>query len=158
MYGVLGDEEKRKVYDETGRTEDAELSGDSFKNLYEYYRGVYRAVTDDDVDAFFRTYRGSEEERADVVAAYAKFHGDMGKVFMWVMCPRRWQRTPPRRGRGGISDVPPGSGHLDISWARRAHTTAAPSEPRGAGKTADEKKGKAARTTVFVGLILAPLR
>ena len=29
---------------------------------------------------------GSEEERADVVAAYAKFHGDMGKVFMWVMC------------------------------------------------------------------------
>ena len=45
VYGVLGDEEKRKVYDETGRTEDAELSGDSFKNLYEYYRGVYRAVT-----------------------------------------------------------------------------------------------------------------
>jgi len=67
VYGVLGDEEKRKVYDETGRTEDAELSGDSFKNLYEYYRGLYRVVTEDDVDAFFRTYRGSEEERADVV-------------------------------------------------------------------------------------------
>ena len=52
VYGVLGDADKRKVYDETGRVDDAELSGDKFDSLYEYYRGVYRKVTEEDVDAF----------------------------------------------------------------------------------------------------------
>ena len=42
VYGVLGDVDKRKVYDETGRIDDAELSGDKFDSLYEYYRGVYK--------------------------------------------------------------------------------------------------------------------
>ena len=46
VYGVLGDAEKRKVYDETGRVDDAELSGEKF-NLYEYYRGIYRKVTEE---------------------------------------------------------------------------------------------------------------
>ena len=86
VYGVLGDTDKRKVYDETGRIDDAELSGDKFDSLYEYYRGVYRKVTEEDVDAFHDSYRGGDEERRDVVQAYVKFRGDMAKVFMWVMC------------------------------------------------------------------------
>ena len=86
VYGVLGDTDKRKVYDETGRIDDAELSGDKFDSLYEYYRGVFRKVTEEDVDAFHDSYRGGDEERADVVEAYVKFAGDMAKVFMWVMC------------------------------------------------------------------------
>jgi len=131
VYGVLGDEEKRKVYDETGRTEDAELSGDSFKNLYEYYRGVYRAVTEDDVDAFFRTYRGSEEERADVVAAYAKFHGDMGKVFMWVMCSDE-AKDAHRFADAVDAAVADGSAPLYKTfedWARRVRAKPAPKDP-----------------------------
>jgi len=86
VYGVLGDADKRKVYDETGRIDDAELSGDKFDSLYEYYRGIYRKVTEEDVDAFHDSYRGGDEERRDVVEAYVKFRGDMAKVFMWVMC------------------------------------------------------------------------
>ena len=86
VYGVLGDTDTRKVYDETGRIDDAELSGDKFDSLYEYYRNVYRKVTEEDVDAFHDSYRGGDEERADVVEAYVKFRGDMAKVFMWVMC------------------------------------------------------------------------
>ena len=84
---MLGDAEKRRVYDETGRVDDADgLGGEKFNDLYEYYRGIYRKVTEEDVDAFYRSYRGSEEETADVLAAHAKFEGDMRKVFMWVMC------------------------------------------------------------------------
>ena len=83
---MLGDAEKRKVYDETGRVDDAELSGEKFNSLYEYYRGIYRKVTEEDIDDFFRTYRGGEEEAKDIVDAYVKFEGDMSKVFMWVMC------------------------------------------------------------------------
>ena len=33
VYGVLGDADKRKVYDETGRVDDAELFGDKFDSL-----------------------------------------------------------------------------------------------------------------------------
>ena len=86
VYGVLGDPDKRKVYDETGSTDDAELSGEQFNNLYEYYRAMYKKVTEEDIDDFFKTYRGSEEESRDVKEAYTKFDGDMEKVFMWVMC------------------------------------------------------------------------
>ena len=144
VYGVLGDEEKRKVYDETGRTEDAELSGDSFKNLYEYYRGVYRAVTEDDVDAFFRTYRGSEEERADVVAAYAKFHGDMGKVFMWVMCSDE-AKDAHRFADAVDAAVADGSAPLYKTfedWARRVRAKPAPKDPLAEPKTKKTKKDK----------------
>ena len=40
----------------------------------------------EDIDDFFNTYRGGEEESKDLKEAYAKFDGDMDKVFMWVMC------------------------------------------------------------------------
>ena len=145
VYGVLGDEEKRKVYDETGRTEDAELSGDSFKNLYEYYRGLYRKVTEDDVDAFFRTYRGSDEEREDVVAAYAKFQGDMGKVFMWVMCSE--EARDAHRFADMVDDaVAAGSAkpHETFkAWARRVRAKPAPKDPL--GDPASEPAGKSAK-------------
>ena len=50
VYGVLGDAEKRRVYDETGRVDDADgLGGEKFNDLYEYYRGIYRKVTEEDV-------------------------------------------------------------------------------------------------------------
>ena len=49
-------------------------------------RGIYRKVTEEDIDEFFRTYRGGEDEAKDIVDAYVKFEGDMSKVFMWVMC------------------------------------------------------------------------
>ena len=131
VYGVLGDEEKRKVYDETGRTEDAELSGDSFKNLYEYYRGLYRKVTEDDVDAFFRTYRGSEEERQDVVNAYEKFQGDMSKVFMWVMCSE--EAKDAHRFADMVTDaIADGSAtsfEAFTEWARRVRLKPAPKDP-----------------------------
>ena len=131
VYGVLGDEEKRKVYDETGRTEDAELSGDSFKNLYEYYRGLYRKVTEDDVDAFFRTYRGSEEERQDVVNAYEKFQGDMSKVLMWVMCSE--EAKDAHRFADMVTDaIADGSAtsfEAFTEWARRVRLKPAPKDP-----------------------------
>lgn len=158
VYGVLGDEEKRKVYDETGRTEDAELSGDSFKNLYEYYRGVYRAVTEDDVDAFFRTYRGSEEERADVVAAYAKFHGDMGKVFMWVMCSDE-AKDAHRFADAVDAAVADGSAPLYKTfedWARRVRAKPAPKDPLAEPrKPANTKKKGKDDATGLAALILA---
>jgi DnaJ family protein C protein 9 len=156
VYGVLGDEEKRKVYDETGRTEDAELSGDSFKNLYEYYRGLYRKVTEDDVDAFFRTYRGSEEERQDVVNAYEKFQGDMSKVFMWVMCSE--EAKDAHRFADMVTDaIADGSAtsfEAFTEWARRVRLKPAPKDPLSVEQKKKQTKTKD-DTNDLAALILA---
>lgn len=91
VFGVLGDESRRKLYDETGCVDDAEggaAGGKDFDDLYAYYREFYREVTDEDVEAFERKYRGSAEEEADLLRYYASFEGDMGKVFAYVMCSR----------------------------------------------------------------------
>lgn len=86
VYSVLSDSEKRKVYDETGCVDDTELTGEKFNNLYEYYRGIYKKVTTEDIEDFEEWYRGSEEEAKDLKDNYVKFEGNMEKVFAWQMC------------------------------------------------------------------------
>lgn len=61
---------RRKIYDQTGCVEDAELSGEQFDDLYSYYRAIYKKVEEADIDSFFGTYRGSAEERKDLLQLY----------------------------------------------------------------------------------------
>ena len=75
VYGVLSDETKRRTYDATGRVEDAELGGEAFQNLYEYYRGAYKEVSTEDIEAFEREYRGSEEEKTRCAGALREVRG-----------------------------------------------------------------------------------
>ncbi|KAL2650411.1 hypothetical protein R1flu_018539 [Riccia fluitans] len=86
VIAILGDPEKRKVYDETGSVEDVELSGDSFKNVYQFFRALYKQVTEEDIDHYARSYRGSEEETADLKAEYKRHKGNMELVFTYLMC------------------------------------------------------------------------
>lgn len=157
VYGVLGDAEKRRVYDETGRVDDADgLGREKFNDLYEYYRGIYRKVTEEDVDAFYRSYRGSEEETADVLAAHAKFEGDMRKVFMWVMCSD--EAADSHRFADAV-DAAVAAGRARRypafdAWAKRARAKPAPSDPlerrpagvdgKGGGGARKKRGGKAA--------------
>lgn len=46
-------------------------------------------VTDEDIESFEETYRGSEEEKRDVLQYYSRFKGDMDKARQ-------------RKGGGGI--------------------------------------------------------
>lgn len=84
VYAVLSDEKKRKAYDETGRVD--ELGSEEFNDLYEYYRTMYKKVTEEDILQVTKEYLGSEEEARDLKACYVKFEGDMTKVFEWQMC------------------------------------------------------------------------
>ena len=84
VYAVLSDEKKRKVYDETGRVD--EMDSEEFNDLYEYYRTMYKKVTEEDILQVTKEYLGSEEETRDLKACYVKFEGDMTKVFEWQMC------------------------------------------------------------------------
>ena len=80
----LLDEKKRKIYDQTGEIpgEDgaADLSGKSFEELYEYYRAIYAAVTEQDVKEWEHKYPGGHEEREDLESFYNRFGGDMRHV------------------------------------------------------------------------------
>lgn len=72
---------RRSAYDQTGNLEDTEaLSGEQFDSLYDYYRNIYKKVSEDDIEDVEAQYRGSEEEKQDVLKYYRQFKGDMEKV------------------------------------------------------------------------------
>lgn len=144
VYGILSDDAKRKVYDETGRVDDAEFGGEEFETLYRYYRSVYKKVETDDILDFEKTYRGGDEERKDVLEYYAKFEGDMSRVFAWVMCSE--EADDSHRFADVVDaairakDVP----EYDVytRWAKEVRKKKAPKDPLGARKV---KRVKAAK-------------
>ncbi|KAI5072391.1 hypothetical protein GOP47_0012497 [Adiantum capillus-veneris] len=86
VIAVLGDPEKRKVYDETGSTEDAELSNEVVQGLYQFFKAVFKPVTEDDIEEFAASYQGSESETQDLKNLYTKCKGNMDIVFDRLMC------------------------------------------------------------------------
>eukprot|EP00249_Psilotum_nudum_P000548 c12465_g1_i1 orf=311-1126(-) len=86
VVGILGNPEKRKIYDQTGCIEDAELSSETVQTLYEYFRTLYKKVTEKDIEEFAASYRGTEEEERDLKELYVACKGDMNRVFDQLMC------------------------------------------------------------------------
>ncbi|KAA8496211.1 Chaperone protein dnaJ 6 [Porphyridium purpureum] len=92
VYEVLVDDDKRRVYDETGRVlgdgeEDdvlGDLAGKSFEQLYEYYRAMYKKVQEEDIVAYRSVYRGSTEEQEDVKEHYERFDGDVSGILNYI--------------------------------------------------------------------------
>lgn len=69
------------MYDQTGSLDDSEqLAGEDFDNLYNYFRNIYKEVTEDDIDGFAADFRGSQEEKDEVLQYYDRFKGDMHQV------------------------------------------------------------------------------
>ena len=72
---------RRKVYDQTGDLSNAEeLTGENFDDLYNFYRDLYKEVTEADIDQLASQFRGSDEEAAEVLQYYERFQGDMPQV------------------------------------------------------------------------------
>lgn len=87
IYAVLSDEAKRASYDRTGSLDAAEgLGGESFDELYAYFRDAFKEVTPTDLDDYELRFRGSEEERRELLELYERFRGNMDKVFEWLVC------------------------------------------------------------------------
>lgn len=88
VYGILGDEEKRKIYDETGDDPDDDENDDFFnvnKDWASYWRRTFPAVTEEMIKNFYATYTDSDQEREDLKAFYARFDGDMEKILEWMI-------------------------------------------------------------------------
>ncbi|KAL2197839.1 hypothetical protein P885DRAFT_33898 [Corynascus similis CBS 632.67] len=84
-YAVLSDPIRRKRYDETGSTSEAVVDSDGF-SWSEFYREQYRdAVSEEAIKKFAAEYKGSAEEKDDILAAYEEFEGNMDGVYESVM-------------------------------------------------------------------------
>ena len=85
-YAILSDSRRRNRYDLTGRTEDSlDLDDDAF-DWVSYYREQYKdVITADAIEGFANKYKGSEEERGDVLSWYEKCEGKMTKLYKNVM-------------------------------------------------------------------------
>lgn len=86
VMAILGDPEKRELYDQTGSMDAADMDGDAVKSLYKFLRTLFKQVTEEDIDAFSASYRGSNEEEKDLLSSYQKFKGDFKKIFNQMMC------------------------------------------------------------------------
>lgn len=83
IYSILSDDEKRKLYDETGLIdgEDDMFSGDQ-ADWDDYFRSLFKKVTKNDIDSFFKGYKESKEEREDLIRIYEKCKGNMDDIMI----------------------------------------------------------------------------
>ncbi|XP_009589021.1 chaperone protein dnaJ 6 [Nicotiana tomentosiformis] len=86
VISVLGDEEKRALYDQTGCVDDADLAGDVVENLKEFFRAMHPKITEADIEEFEANYRGSESEKKDLIDLFNKYKGKMNRLFCSMIC------------------------------------------------------------------------
>eukprot|EP00042_Codosiga_hollandica_P020226 m.64893 g.64893 ORF g.64893 m.64893 type:complete len:319 (+) comp49753_c0_seq1:30-986(+) len=85
---ILTDEEKRKIYDQTGVfDEESDLfqKGDD-ATWDEYFRTMFAKVDEQLIAEFSLKYKGSDEEIEDLKAAYVECEGDLGDIIDRIMC------------------------------------------------------------------------
>lgn len=73
-YEILGNEAKRRLYDESGIIDGEDLGAGGFEA---YFKDMFNRVRLEDLDAFKGAYVGSVEEYEDVLAAYRKSGGSV---------------------------------------------------------------------------------
>jgi DnaJ family protein C protein 9 len=83
-YAILSDPIRRKRYDVTGSTsESIDADGFSWSEFYsEQFRDV---ITSEAIETFSKGYKGSDEEKDDVLNAYTKFEGKWSGIYSTVM-------------------------------------------------------------------------
>jgi DnaJ family protein C protein 9 len=79
-YEILSNEQKRKLYDETGVIDGEDLLGQDGTGFEAYFRELFQRVRMEDIDAFKATYVGSVEEYEDILAAYRKRKGNIEAI------------------------------------------------------------------------------
>ncbi|KAI5284448.1 hypothetical protein KEM54_001325 [Ascosphaera aggregata] len=84
-YAILSDEKRRNRYDTTGSTAEFD-DADALANWVEFFSTAYKdAVSEATIEKFKAEYKGSDEERRDILTAYEKYKGNMDKIFSTVM-------------------------------------------------------------------------
>lgn len=84
-YGILSDPAKRRLFDKTGCTDQ---DSEAFWEAYQQYRTIYPEVNKEDIEAFAKKYRGSEEEKEDLRKFYNEKGGDVSTLQAHIMLSR----------------------------------------------------------------------
>ena len=80
-YAILSDPARRKRFDETGSTSESIIDSDGF-NWSDYYRMLFKdAISADSIEEFAKKYKGSDEEKDDILATYEQCEGDMDTFY-----------------------------------------------------------------------------
>lgn len=69
IHSILSDNDKRKIYDETGQFDD-ESDEVVMRNWSDYWRSLFKEITVQDINNYEKTYKGSETEIKDLKRAY----------------------------------------------------------------------------------------
>ncbi|KAG6007427.1 hypothetical protein E4U21_006016 [Claviceps maximensis] len=84
-YAILSDPARRKRYDTTGSTSESIVDADGF-NWSDYYREQFKdSISADAIQKFADQYKGSAEEKDDILIAYEEAQGDMDQLYERVM-------------------------------------------------------------------------
>ncbi|KAH8159659.1 hypothetical protein CIB48_g8587 [Xylaria polymorpha] len=84
-YAVLSDPIRRKRYDETGSTSESIVDSDGF-SWSDFYREQFRdTISNNAIEKFAAQYKGSDEERDDILIAYEEHEGNMDAIYETVM-------------------------------------------------------------------------
>ncbi|KAL8172144.1 hypothetical protein V2J09_023948 [Rumex salicifolius] len=147
VMSILGDEEKRALYDQTGFVDDDDLAGEASQNLHEYFRTLYKRVTVADIEEFKANYRGSDSEKNDLIKLYKDCKGAMNKLFCSMLCSD--PLLDSHRFKDMIDEAI-ASGELKETkaykkWAKKVSETKPPTSPL----RHREKKSKKPDTDLF---------
>ncbi|XP_028279390.1 dnaJ homolog subfamily C member 9 [Parambassis ranga] len=86
LYAVLSDKEQRAVYDEQGVVdEDSDILTQD-RCWEDYWRLLFPKITVQDILEFEKNYKGSDEERKDLIQLYMQHEGDMDVITASALC------------------------------------------------------------------------
>ncbi|TVY85495.1 putative J domain-containing protein [Lachnellula suecica] len=84
-YAILSDPIRRKRYDATGSTAESISDEDGF-SWSDFYSEQFRdVITADSIELFSRKYKGSDEEKDDLLREYTRFKGRWRKIYETVI-------------------------------------------------------------------------
>lgn len=97
VYAVLSDAEQKAVYDEQGIVDEESDMLSQDRCWEDYWRVLFPKITQQDIIEFEKKYKGTDEERQDVLQLYVNFEGDMDAIMDSTLCCS--QEDEPRISR-----------------------------------------------------------
>ncbi|XP_051141509.1 chaperone protein dnaJ 6-like isoform X2 [Andrographis paniculata] len=141
VISILGDEEKRALYDQTGCVDDDDLAGDAIQNLQTFFWTMYKKISEADIEEFEANYRGSDSEKKDLLELYKECKGNMDRLFCCMICSDPMLDSHRFKD---IIDESISSGDLKSTkayekWAKKVAKTKPPTNPLRRKKKLKEK-------------------
>jgi len=151
IHAILSDKERRSEYDRTGEVEEEEGGGGVGAAVWaDYWRAMFPTVSQAQVDQALAEYRGSTDERADVVRVYEGCGGEMGDMLECIIGAReedvgRYVAIVHAALDSGEAEPMPAFENLYGSGAgAKPGRTGAAAAKKAAAKRASKAKGEAA--------------